>query len=73
MQNTPIAITAQTGAQLEAASVINFGTFGAVVPNLYTVPGDSQSAGTPRVSLRDVSQGGSSSIAVRWRARTARA
>jgi iron complex outermembrane recepter protein len=64
IQDTPIAITAQTGAQLEAANVTNIGTLGAVVPNLQTVPGDSQSAGTPRVSLRGVQQGASSSIAI---------
>jgi len=64
IQDTPIAITAQTGEQLEAANVTNIGTLGAVVPNLQTVPGDSQSSGTPRISLRGVQQGASSSIAV---------
>jgi len=64
IQDTPIAITAQTGAELKAANVTDIGTLGAVVPNLQTVPGDSQSAGTPRVSLRGVQQGSSSSIAV---------
>ncbi len=64
IQDTPIAITAQTGAQLESANVTNISSLGAVVPNLQTVPGDSQSAGTPRISLRGVQQGASSSIAV---------
>ena len=64
IQETPIAITAQTGEQLEAANVTNIGTLGAVVPNLYTVPGDSQSAGTPRIGLRGVQQGSTSSLAV---------
>ena len=64
VQDTPIAITAKTNEQLEAANVTNVGTLGAVVPNLQTVPGDSQSAGTPRISLRGVQQGASSSIAV---------
>ncbi len=64
IQDTPIAITAQTEEQLEAANVTNIGTLGSVVPNLQTVPGDSQSAGTPRISLRGVQQGETSSLAV---------
>ncbi|MBT2186539.1 TonB-dependent receptor [Sphingobium nicotianae] len=64
LQDTPIAITAQTAGQLDAANVSNIGTLGAVVPNLQTVPGDQQSAGTPRVSLRGVQQGSTSSLAV---------
>ncbi len=64
IQDTPIAITAQTEAQLEAANVTNIGTLGSVIPNLQTIPGDSQSAGTPRISIRGVQQGASSSLAV---------
>ncbi len=64
IQDTPIAITAQSAPQLEAANITNIGTLGAVIPNLQTVPGDSQSAGTPRISLRGVQQGVSSSLAV---------
>ncbi|MEI9851394.1 MAG: TonB-dependent receptor [Sphingomonas sp.] len=64
IQDTPIAITAQSSEQLEAANVTGIGSLGAVVPNLQTVPGDAQSSGTPRISLRGVQQGGSSSIAV---------
>jgi iron complex outermembrane receptor protein len=64
LQDTPMAITAQTGEQLEAANVTNVGTLGAVIPNLFTVPGDAQSAGTPRIALRGVTQGASSSLAV---------
>src|SRR5690606_15562829 len=64
IQSTPMAVTAQTSAQLEAANVSNIGRLGAVVPNLWTVPGDSQSAGTPRISMRGVQQGASSSLAV---------
>jgi iron complex outermembrane receptor protein len=64
IQDTPIAITAQTQEQLEAANVTNIGGLGAVVPNLHTVPGDSQSAGTPVISLRGVQQGFTSSLAV---------
>jgi len=64
IQATPMAITAETGAQLESANVTNIGTLGAVVPNLLTVPGDSQSAGTPLIRMRGVQQGLSSSLAV---------
>jgi iron complex outermembrane receptor protein len=44
--------------------VTNIGSLGAVVPNLQTVPGDAQSAGTPFISLRGVQQGATSSLAV---------
>ncbi len=64
IQDTPIAITAQTEEQLEAANVTNIGTLGAVVPNLQTTPGAQQSSGTPIISLRGVQQGASSSLAV---------
>ncbi|MEI9852553.1 MAG: TonB-dependent receptor plug domain-containing protein [Sphingomonas sp.] len=64
IQDTPMPITAQTSEQLEAANVTNIGTLGAVVPNLQTIPGDSQSAGTPKLRIRGVIQGESSSIAV---------
>jgi len=64
IQDTPIAITAQTNEQLEAANVTNIGTLGAVIPNLQTTPGHSFSAGTPIISLRGVQQGTSSSLAV---------
>jgi len=64
IQDTPIAITAQTDVQLKAANVTNIGKLGAVVPNLLTMPGDSQSAGTPVIVMRGVLQGTTSSIAV---------
>jgi iron complex outermembrane receptor protein len=64
IQETPVAITAQTVEQLKAANVTNIGTLGAVVPNLQTVPGDSQSAGTPLIRMRGVIQGASSSLAI---------
>jgi iron complex outermembrane receptor protein len=64
IQETPMAITAQTDVQLKAANVTNIGRLGAVVPNLLTVPGDSQSAGTPKLRMRGVIQGESSSLAV---------
>jgi iron complex outermembrane receptor protein len=64
VQDTPIAITAKDNAQLQAANVSNIGTLGAVVPNLFTMPGDSQSAGTPVIGLRAVTQGSTSSLAV---------
>jgi iron complex outermembrane receptor protein len=61
IQDTPIAITAQTSSQLQAANVTNISTLGAVVPNLFTMPGDSQGAGTPVIALRGVVQGANSS------------
>jgi iron complex outermembrane receptor protein len=66
IQDTPIAITAQTSTQLQAANVTSTSTLGAVVPNLFTMPGDSQAAGTPVIGLRGVLQGSgaSSSLAV---------
>lgn len=64
IQDTPMAITAKTSAQLEAANVDNVSRLGAIVPNLQTVPGDSQSAGTPLIRMRGVIQGDTSSLAV---------
>jgi len=64
IQDTPIAITVQTSQQLEASNVQSMSTLGAVVPNLFTMPGDSQSAGTPVIGLRAVTQGATSSLAV---------
>lgn len=64
VQTTPMAITTQTTQQLQAANVTTLSTLGAVVPNLWTLPGDSQSAGTPRISMRGIQQGASSSLAV---------
>ncbi len=58
-----MAITARTAEQLEAAHVTNIGTLSAVVPNLWTVPGDARSAGTPLITMRGVRQGDSSSYA----------
>ncbi|MBT2186442.1 TonB-dependent receptor [Sphingobium nicotianae] len=63
VQDTPIAITAATQAKLESANVSNVGELGRVIPNLRTIPGDSQSAGTPVIRLRGVVQGASSSLA----------
>jgi len=64
IQDTPIAITAQDSAELQAANVTNMGRLGTVVPNLMTMPGDSQSAGTPVIAMRGVIQGTTSSLAV---------
>jgi len=66
IQSTPIAITAQSQSQLQAANVTQMSSLGAVVPNLFTMPGDSQGAGTPVIGLRGVLQGvnSSSSLAV---------
>ncbi len=64
VQDTPIAITALNSTQLKAANITNISTLGAVVPNLLTVPGDSESAGTPTITMRGVTQGQSSSLAI---------
>ena len=66
VQDTPIAITAKTNAQLQAANVTGTADLGAIVPNLYTIPADSQSASAPTISLRGVQQGANAvqSIAV---------
>ncbi len=66
LQDTPIAITTQTDVQLKAANVTGVSSLGKVVPNLYTMPGDSLAAGTPVIGFRGVLQGsgGNSSIAV---------
>ena len=66
IQDTPIAITAETREELKAANVVRMSNLGAVVPNLFTMPGDSQGAGTPVIGLRGVLQGvgSNSSLAV---------
>jgi iron complex outermembrane receptor protein len=64
IQATPMAITAATASELESAHINSIGNLGAIVPNLLTVPGDSQSAGTPLIRMRGVQQGLSSSLAV---------
>lgn len=62
-QQTPMAVTPRSRSQLEAANVTDIGALGTVVPNLWTVPGDARSAGTPIMTMRGVRQGDSSSYA----------
>lgn len=57
LQTTPLAITAISGPELEARAVINTSDLGAVVPNLFTHPGDAEEGPTPTVSMRGVTAG----------------
>ncbi len=52
LQTAPLAITAVTGAQLESRAVTDTSNLGAVVPNLYTRPGDAEEGPTPTISMR---------------------
>lgn len=55
IQKTPMAISAQSSQQLEAAHVTNVGNLGAVIPNLYSHPPLAQASG-PVISMRGVLQ-----------------
>ena len=55
VQETPIAISAQTSEQLEAANITNVGNLGRIVPNLYSHPPLAQASG-PVISMRGVLQ-----------------
>ncbi|HTU61656.1 MAG TPA: hypothetical protein VMF89_24540, partial [Polyangiales bacterium] len=57
LQTTPLAITALSAADLTAHEVINTTNLGAVVPNLYTRPGDAEEGPTPTISMRGVTAG----------------
>lgn len=57
VQDTPMAISAQTGEQLSSANVESVADLGAVVPNLYTFDAPSFLAGTPGIVMRGVLQG----------------
>ena len=57
LQTTPLAITALSGVQLEDRAVTNTTDLGAVVPNLYTHPGDAEEGPTPTISMRGVTAG----------------
>ena len=54
LQTTPLAVTAFTGFELEARSIESTADLGAVIPNLYTHPGDQVWGTTPTISLRGV-------------------
>ncbi|MBT2186545.1 TonB-dependent receptor [Sphingobium nicotianae] len=64
IQKTPMAITAQTSNQLQAANVGSIADLGMVVPNLHTNPGISHASGSPVIVMRGVIQGTTSSYAV---------
>lgn len=57
LQTTPLAITAVTGADLQARAVTDTANLGAIVPNLYTRPGDAEEGPTPTISMRGVTAG----------------
>jgi iron complex outermembrane recepter protein len=57
LQTTPLAITALSGAQLEQRNVLSTADLGAVIPNLYTHPGDQEEGPTPTISMRGVTAG----------------
>jgi iron complex outermembrane receptor protein len=57
LQATPLAITAITGVELENRAVTDVASLSAVVPNLYTHPGDAVQGPTPTISMRGVTAG----------------
>jgi len=57
LQETPLAVTAVSGAQLEARNIVSTADLGAIIPNLYTHPGDQEEGPTPTISLRGVTAG----------------
>lgn len=54
LQTTPLAITAVTTDQLKSANITNVSSLGALVPNLYTHPGDADEGGAPTIVMRGV-------------------
>ena len=57
LQETPLAITAVTGDELQKRGIPDVASLGAVVPNLYTHPGDAVQGPTPTISMRGVTAG----------------
>lgn len=55
LQSAPMAISAQTADQLQAANITNVATLGAVIPNLHTHPSLAQASG-PVMAMRGVLQ-----------------
>ena len=51
LQETPLAVTAVSGAQLEARNIVSTADLGAIIPNLYTHPGDQEEGPTPTISM----------------------
>lgn len=54
LQSSPMAITAVSGAEIEARGLTNVTNLGSMVPNLYTQPGDAVRGPTPTISMRGV-------------------
>lgn len=57
LQDTPLAITAVTGEELELRGVTNVEDVGFVVPNAYIRPGAAVVGPTPTIGIRGASQG----------------
>lgn len=57
LQETPLAITAVSGAELESRAIPNVASLSAAVPNLYTHVGDAVQGPTPTISMRGVTAG----------------
>ncbi|MEP7245251.1 MAG: TonB-dependent receptor [Gammaproteobacteria bacterium] len=57
LQTTPLAITAVSGADLEARQFDNVTDLGHTVPNLFITPGDANVGPTPTIAMRGVSAG----------------
>lgn len=56
VQQTPIAVTSVSSAQLKSSNISTLDTLGTLVPNLYTAPPDADEGGVPTISMRGVSQ-----------------
>ena len=57
LQEVPLAVTAVTGVELQASGITDVAQLSAVVPNLYTHPGDAEEGPTPTISMRGVTAG----------------
>jgi iron complex outermembrane receptor protein len=56
LQDTPLAITAESGEALAAKNINNVQDMGRIVPNAFITPGAAAVGATPAVSLRGVFQ-----------------
>ena len=56
LQETPLAITAVTGEELDARSIANVQDLGRAVPNAFIAQGTAATGATPAVALRGVFQ-----------------
>jgi iron complex outermembrane receptor protein len=57
LQEVPLAVTAVTGVELQSRAITDIAQLSAVVPNLYTHPGDAEEGPTPTISMRGVTAG----------------